>query len=170
MLPTTSPALPGTSIDPNLPDSDDLPMGETDFHTVAVIWLRQALEDHFAAAADVYVASTIMLYYEWSDSRYHLDPDVVVTKGVGKHLRRSFRTWEENTVPRVVFEISSNKTWQLDHQDKSEIYERLGVAEYFCFDPEGRLLKPPLQGMRLVKGKYVRLRPAGVPSLCARCG
>src|SRR5262249_11103936 len=33
--------------------------------------------------------------------------------------------------------------------------ERLGVAEYFLFDPTGDYLKPRLQGFRLEGGRYV---------------
>jgi len=162
---TTTPALPGTTVDPNCPDSDDLPMSETDFHALAVILLRQALEDYFAGHADVYVASNMMLYYERGVYRYHRDPDVLVARGVGKHQRRSFRTWEEKTVPRVVFEIASEKTWESDLYAKPEVYQGVGIPEYFLFDPEGCFLKPTLQGFRLVKGLYDHIPQAPDGSL-----
>src|SRR6266487_5983479 len=109
-------------------------MGETDFHIAAIIWLREALEDHFAGQADVYVASNLLLYFQLRGVRDRRDPDVLVAKGVGKHQRRSFRTWEENTVPNVVFEVSSEKTWEVDLYDKRLDYQRLKIAEYFLFD------------------------------------
>src|SRR5262249_30885675 len=84
-------------------------------------------------------------------------PDVLVALGVGTHPRRSYRVWEEGTLPRVLFEVASENTWREDAGDKREVYERLGVAEYFLFDPERRFLDPPLQGYRLQEGAYVPL-------------
>ena len=42
--------LPGTTIDPRFPDEDGRPMGDTDFHSDALIWLREALQDFLALA------------------------------------------------------------------------------------------------------------------------
>src|SRR5689334_23739229 len=39
---------------------------------------------------------------------------------------------------RVVFEVASEKTWESDLYDKRDVYQRVGVSEYFLFDPEGR--------------------------------
>ena len=64
MTPVVGQALPGTRIDPLYPDSDGRPLGETDYHSAAMIWLREALQDHFAARPDVYVASNLLLYYQ----------------------------------------------------------------------------------------------------------
>src|SRR5262249_26300187 len=129
------------------------------------IWLREALQDVFAGCADVYVASNMILYYEQGNPSARRDPDVLVARGVGKHLRRSFRTWEENAVPRVLFEISSEATWREDLEDKRELYARLGVAEYILFDPEARFLDPPLQGFWLEQGVSVPIQPAADGSL-----
>ena len=155
-----TPPLPGTTIDPLYPDSDGRPVGETDYHYVAMDWLREALKDYFAAAGrdDVYVGSNLLLYYEEANPAGYCGPDVLVAKGVGNHYRRSFRVWEEKTTPQVVFEIASKKTWRKDVGKKRELYERLGVAEYFLFDPEGVWLDPRLQGFHLENGVYVPLR------------
>src|SRR5207237_456932 len=40
---------------------------------------------------------------------------------------------------------------------KRELYERLGVQEYFLFDPTGQSLTPRLQGFRRVGKGFVRL-------------
>src|SRR5262249_37508146 len=168
MSDTDAHPLPGTTCDPLCPDSDGFPMGETDFHIAAIIWLREALEDFFADHPDVYVASNLLLYFRVGSLRERRDPDVLVAKGVGKHQRRSFRTWEENTVPCVVFEISSEKTWEVDLYEKRIDYRRLGIGEYFLFDPESRFLNPPLQGFRLAKRKYVPIPLAPDGSLTSQ--
>jgi Uma2 family endonuclease len=157
--------LPGTVADPLYPDSDGKPMGETDFHIAAIIWLREALQDAFADVPDVYVASNMLFYYEQGNPRGRRDPDLLVARGVGKHFRRSFRKWEEHTVPCVLFEISSEETWQTDLEDKRILYAKLGVAEYFLFDPEALYLDPPLQGFRLQNGVSVPMTPAADGSL-----
>jgi len=140
-------------------------LGETDFHSSAMIWLREALQDHFAGRPDVYVASNLLLYYARGNPAGRRDPDVLVAKGVGKHRRRSFRVWEENVMPQVLFEISSPSTWQEDLEVKRPLYASLGVAEYFLFDPEGVCLDPRLQGFRLDQGAYAAMTPGADGSL-----
>ncbi len=164
MRPPRTP-LPGTVYDPLYPESDGQPMGETDSHTSAVIWLRQALKDFFARSPDVSVASQLMVYYEQGNPAGHRDPDVMVVRDVGRHRRISFRVWEEGTLPCVVFEIASDSTWREDVGPKRELYARLGIAEYFLFDPRGRLINPRLQGFRLENGLSVPLTPGPDGSL-----
>lgn len=112
-------ALPGTVIDPRYADSNGRFMGETDFHTVATIQIRKALEDYYAAHGNVYVASRLVMYYQRGDARKRRDPDILVAMGVrGKHMRRSFRVWEERVFPRVLFEIASRRTYRRDLGNK----------------------------------------------------
>jgi Uma2 family endonuclease len=160
--------LPGTVPDPKYPDSDGRPMGDTDFHNLALTDLRQGLEDHFAGVTDVYVASNLILYYQEGDPTKRRDPDVLVAKKVGKHRRRFFRIWEEKAVPRVLWEVVSRKTWRIDVGEKRWLYARIGVQEYFLFDPEIRYLNPPLQGFHLVKGKSVPMKPNADGSLTSK--
>src|SRR5437868_11146218 len=80
---------PGTAPDPMYPDSDGRFMGDTDFHAHAQIQLREGLQDFFADVPDVYVGSNLIYYYEQGNPRKRRDPDVLVARGVGKHLRRS---------------------------------------------------------------------------------
>lgn len=159
--------LPGTSIDPRYPDSYRRSMGDTDFHTLAMILLREGLEDHFAER-DVYVASSIVLYYKEGESTKRKDPDILVAKKVGKQLRRSYRIWEEKKVPSVLWEITSKRTWRNDLKEKRLVYSQINVKEYFLFDPEGRFLNPRLQGFRTVKGKSVPIKPNADGSLTSR--
>jgi Uma2 family endonuclease len=153
--------LPGTTYDPRFPDEDDRPMGDTDFHTDAMSWLRDALQDVLEPRrADWYVASNIIFYWDQNNPRNRRDPDVLVARGVGDHSRRSFRVWEEGTFPCVLFEIASRATWREDVGPKRTLYARLGIPEYFLFDPEHRFIGPTFQGFRLRKGIYVPMRRA----------
>ena len=143
------------------PETDGKPMAETDVHIDALIYLREALRDHFRDAPQVYVAGNIFLYYEEGNSTACVAPDVFVVQGVGKGERRIYRLWEEGQPPAVVFEITSRGTRLEDLGTKRAVYAILGVREYFLYDPLGEYLRPPLQGYRLHEGEYQRLLPAG---------
>ncbi len=155
--------LPGTTIDPLYPDSDGEPMGETHFHVMVILHLYGVLQLFFRGRTDVYVMADMFLYYKQNKVRSKPKskaPDVMVAKGVmGNHPRRSFRIWEEGVAPAVVFEITSEDTHHDDEHAKKETYARLGVKEYFLFDPEDMWIRPRLQGFRLHEGKYVALSP-----------
>ena len=59
-----------------------------------------------------------------------------------------------------VLEVTSDTTQKKDLGDKKAIYQRLGVDEYFLFDPLGDYLKPRLQGYRLgTGGRYRAVAP-----------
>ena len=150
------------------PETDGKPMGETDVHIDALIYLREALRDHFREAPQVYVAGNMFLYYEEGNPIACVAPDVFVVQGVGKHERRTYRLWEESQPPAVVFEITSRGTRLEDLGTKRAVYTMLGVQEYFVYDPLGEYLRPPLQGYRLHEGEYQRMPPAGEEGLTSQ--
>jgi Uma2 family endonuclease len=162
-------SLPGTTVDRRYPDSDGRFMGDTQFHNVAMSKLHQMLEEHFADRADVYIVSNLVFYWDQKDATKRRDPDVLVAKGVAsKHKRRSYRLWEEGKIPCTLFEIASRRTWRKDLYEKPALYAGVGIKEYFLFDPEGKYLKPVLQGFRCVKGKPVAMKPARDGSLVSK--
>jgi Uma2 family endonuclease len=139
------------------PESDGKPMAETDVHIDALIYLREALRDHFRETPQVYVAGNLLLYYEEGNPSACVAPDVFVVKGVSKHERRTYRLWEEGQAPVVAFEITSRGTRLEDLGNKRALYAMLGIAEYYLYDPLGEYLQPSLQGYRLQAGEYQRL-------------
>jgi Uma2 family endonuclease len=143
------------------PEADGKPMGETDVHIDALIYLREALRDYFRDVPQIYVAGNMFLYYEEGNPTACVAPDVFVVQGVGKHARRTYRLWEEGQPPAVVFEVTSRGTRLEDLGTKRAVYAMLGVQEYFVYDPLGEYLRPPLQGYRLHEGEYQRMPPAG---------
>lgn len=153
---TTLQPLPGTTPDPLYPDSDGKPMGETECHILAIAHLYEVLRPWFRSREGFHVAANMLLYYEKGNPSAVRGPDLMVNKGVrGKHLRRSFRTWEESVVPAVIIEVTSVSTKDEDQFEKPAVYAHLGVKEYFLFDPIGEYLRPRLQGFQLVDGAYV---------------
>jgi len=79
--------------------------------------------------------------------------------------RESFKTWEERASPCVILEITSKGTAEEDRENKYALYQRLGVREYFLFDPLREYLPRPLLGYRLIGGAYEPLPPADDGSL-----
>lgn len=155
---TTLRPPPGTTLDPLYPDSDGKPMGETEYHILAITHLYEVLRPWFRSREGVHVAANLLLYYEQGDPSAVRGPDVMVTKGVrGKHFRRSFRIWEEGVAPTVIIEVTSFGTKNEDQFEKPAVDARIGVNEYFLFDPLGEYLRPRLQGFRLVNGVYVAM-------------
>ena len=136
------------------PESDGQPMGETDAHVRAIINIRVMLENHFASQPDVYVSGNMFLYYEPGEPTQSVVPDVFVARGVSKRLRRVYKVWEEGKGPDFVLEVTSRSTRGEDVGKKKGLYEYLGVREYALFDPLGEYLRPPLQGYRLIEGRY----------------
>lgn len=127
------------------------------------------LRDHFENEPQIYVASDMMFYYEPGNPRAVKAPDVLVVKGVGKHKRRVYKLWEEQAVvPCTLFEITSKQTAQADLTTKYQLYERLGVKEYFLFDPLAEYLQPGWQGFVLVQGRYQALPLSSEGELVSR--
>ncbi|GAK58875.1 hypothetical protein U27_05850 [Candidatus Vecturithrix granuli] len=141
------------------PESDGKPMGETGFHVRATLHLYGALRQFFRLRDDIYVAADMFLYYEEGNRYANKAPDVMVIKGVANQERRIFKTWEENAVPCVVFEITSKATMAEDLVTKSSLYAALGVQEYFIFDPLREYVGKAMMGFRLEHHEYVPLEP-----------
>jgi Uma2 family endonuclease len=140
------------------PSSDGQPMAETTLHRVVMTDVIGGLERLYAATVDVWVGGNLFLYYEKGKTEKSVAPDVLFARGVGKSNRDVYFLWEE-TVPSLIFEITSRKTWREDTRTKKDLYERLGVAELVLFDPYGEYLEPRLQGYRLERGRYQRIPP-----------
>lgn len=139
------------------PESDGRPMGETELHAQVLENLRFALVRRYADVPDVYVWGNLFFYYREGDPKACVCPDVFLIKGAGKRTdnrRRTYKLWEEDgRVPSLVIELTSESTRDED-VEKKKLYERLGVEEYFLFDPFGEYARPRLQGFRLEGGRY----------------
>jgi hypothetical protein len=84
----------------------------------------------------------------------------MVVKDVGSHNRTSFRSWRERgRIPCFIAEMASAGTWYGNLNWVRTEYERLGVPEYFVFDPGNEFIGAPLIGYRLnQEGRYRRIR------------
>lgn len=149
------------------PESDGKPMAETDFHIDAILRMREILRSFFAEMLDVYVSGNLMMYYEDGHPPKAVSPDILVSFGVSKKDRRTYKIWEEGKSPDFVVEFSSKGTFQNDLDTKMDLYAKIGISEYFLYDVDRCYLPSPLMGFRLVGGEYVEILPnaeGGIPS------
>ena len=137
------------------PSGDGQPMAENDWQLMAIINSVSALQYHYRDRPDVYVSGDLFIYYEEGNPRARVAPDVFIAFGVPNHKRPIYKLWEEGVVPAFVMEVASRGTWREDEGRKSKLYERLGVPEYWQYDPTGEYLGLKVKGRRLVEGAYV---------------
>ena len=154
--------------DIHYPESDGKPMGETEVHIREIVYVFQALDEHLRDVPDVYVGGDLLVYYVPGDPKRFVVPDNFVARGVPRGERRIYKIWEEGQPPCLVVEVTSASSRKEDLVDKKDLYERLGVEEYVLHDPLWEYLKPPLQGFRLVNGRYQPMFPEADGSLHSR--
>ena len=137
------------------PESDGKRMAENDAQLAAILYGISVLRTHYAHRKDVYVSGDLLVYYEEGDPRVSVAPDVFVVFGVEDRERMTYRVWEEGKGPDFVLEVASRSTWREDVGPKRAVYARMGVKEYWLYDPLGEYLRPRLRGYRLVDvGRY----------------
>ena len=109
-------------------------MGETSFHADLVNYLLDVLRCLFHGRLCAIYEN--LNFYQTSNPReYPLAPDIAVIPGVAHRRVRSWRVGKSSPAPQVVFEIASDETWHKDLEDKPAKYARMGVQEYFAYDP-----------------------------------
>jgi Uma2 family endonuclease len=146
------------------PTKEDL-MGESTAQSKLIFYLLNVLEWLYHTDG-WFVISNLNLYSERRRMQYPITPDIAVFKGIiianpGMHTLRSWRLYEPGRPPpQVVFEISSKDTWRDDLDEKPAKYARLGVQEYYAYDPNdppswpkayGRLRGWRLEGAQMVE-------------------
>jgi Uma2 family endonuclease len=142
------------------PESDGKPLGETGTHIDVTLTLLDVLRRYYSRRIDVAILSNMFLYYVEGNPRKNVAPDLFVTLDVPANTkRRTFKLWEEGKGPDFVLEVSSRETAEEDLERKFVLYrDILKVREYFIFDPLEEYLDPSLQGHRLKRGRYTRIR------------
>ena len=149
------------------PVRDGKRMAETTVHLEATVDARHAFSTCFRHRQDVWVGADLFVYHEEGNPRAVVAPDVFVAIGVRPYPRDTYKLWEEDDrVPALVLEVTSRSTRGEDEGKKRKLYARLGVREYWLYDPQGEYLSPRLQGYRLSGGAYRRIEaervlPAG---------
>jgi Uma2 family endonuclease len=133
------------------PSEDGEPLAETSVHADAIIAtvavLRNYLAEKFSERSPVVLADQF-LYYAQGFSRLRVAPDVMVIFDIPQQPYDNYKIWETGQVPSVIFEMTSASTQAHDQAKKRELYESIGVQEYWLFDPKGEWIPEKLRGYR----------------------
>ena len=137
------------------PTEDGERLAETEAQYVPLTETVSALRNRFLDRPDVYIIGNMLVYYRMNDTTVRVAPDVFAVFGApGSHPRDSWFVWREGKAPDFVLEVASRGTRVRDRIEKRDIYARMGVTEYWRFDPTSRRSAPTLIGERLVNGVY----------------
>ncbi len=102
--------------------------------------------------------SNIPIRYNPENHRLFVAPDWYISFNVDIAAIRyetSYNVWEIGKPPEFALEVASPSTFQRDIYEKPGLYARIGIQEYWMFDPTGgRLYGQPLAGFRLANGEY----------------
>ena len=124
--------------DPTYPDTDGKPMAEGTQQFDWIVTIKEGLEALLDGRPDVFVAGDLLWYYTEKVVKDCVAPDAMVVFGRPKGRRYSYRQWlEGGLAPQVVFEVYSPTNTPAE----MALYDRLGVEEYYEYDPRTGLFK-----------------------------
>ncbi len=149
------------------PETDGEPMAASDRHRKEMTRTLDAFEAHFQPKPDAYVSGDIFMYYVKGEPEAVIAPDILISFGLDKKDRPTYKVWEEGKVPEFVMEFASEETYDKDLTIKKDTYASLGIRDYFLFDVQQLYLPVPLMGFSLVDGRYVRISEDSVGGLHA---
>lgn len=142
-------------------------MGETSLHATLVHYLMEVLTQLFRGQLCA-LYENLNFYQTSNPGEYPLVPDIAVIKGIQWQELKSCRVGKTGPTPQVVFEIASEETWYKDLEEKPDLYAKMGVKEYFAYDPYERPLRRTRTGGRRLYGwqldidrRVMRELPAG---------
>ena len=124
-------------------------------HEEAVADAIFALRNHFGEDGDTFVVSDLVVRHVEGDLRRSLAPDVMVIRGMQLREMGSYRVSQEGTVPGFVLEVLSKGTYVANGARKRTAYARMGVQEYFRYDPLGQTMAREHGGRRLIGERLV---------------
>jgi Uma2 family endonuclease len=146
-------------------------MGESNSQFQLIRYLVGVLEWLFRVEK-WYIAGNLELYHpEIRNSQGKITPDISVFKDIeiSAQERQSLTSWDISpgrAAPPVVFEISSRSTWHSDiwagEQRKPAIFGRMGVKEYFAYDPHEPPVWSGTNDRRLLGWRYQNGEPVEI--------
>ena len=143
------------------PDERELPPDamEQELAVQEILGLLASRFTDFGQRPDTFLSSNTILCYDPRNLNVRVAPDVYLAFGVDAQAirpRKLYLPWEVGKPPDWALEVASASTAREDTGRKREIYARIGVPEYWRFDPttEGRYHGERMAGERLVNGEY----------------
>lgn len=110
---------------------------------------------------DIFRSSNTFICYDRANLNVRVGPDFYAAFDVDAESikeRLLYLPWEAGKPPDFVLEVGSRSTGREDISRKRDIYARIGVPEYWRFDPSGGdWYGEPLVGEQLIGGQYRRI-------------
>ena len=136
---------------------------EFSIHTI-----KGCLWERYLGRSDIFVSNAIFISYDRTNGNARIQPDLFIAFGVDAAAIRenlpNFWIWETGKVPDFVMEVATPSTAANDTGPKRNLYQRLGVTEYWRFDPTGgELYGQPMLGERLIGGSYIPCEITAAP-------
>ena len=139
---------------------EDSKISESTAHDDVLSYFREVTPSLVYEQPDAIVQRNLLMLFEEGNPRAMVEPDVMVSFGVGRHPRDSYKLWVEGKPPDLALDGLSERTWRRDLVVRPALYRDLGVREYWQLDPMGRTPNP-ICGHRLSRGDYTPIRPNG---------
>ena len=142
------------------PDERELPPDamEQELAVQELLGLLASRFTDFGECPDVFLSSNTILCYDHGNLNNRVAPDVYLAFGVDAPAirpRKLYLPWEVGKPPDFAVEVASASTARQDVTVKRQLYARIGVPEYWRFDPkDGEYHGQKLAGERLVDGAY----------------
>ena len=147
------------------PSEDGQPMASNRLQARRMVDLESVLRHRFDPHEDVYVGIDQLVYYTEDVEPKRVAPDVFVSFDVLDYDREVYRIAEEGKPPDWVIEIASPSTYTKDVDEKKDLYEAMGVGEYWVYDPKGDMHDPRLRAWVLERSGYKELADLKRPGL-----
>lgn len=112
-------------------------LSQQPIHVLVIDYLLAALSWLFHDQ-NVGVIREINLFYTTDPHEMPRSPDVTAIDGYDpqRHSNHGYTMYPPYfPSPRLVIEVASEKTWNMDFKQKFDSYQAMGVQEYFIFDP-----------------------------------
>lgn len=140
-------------------EKQDEPMA-TDWHHREQDYCCAVLRERFAGP-DCYVTRDRWLLMDPANRADKLLPDLLVALGVPDGNREEYDPVVVGKPPDLLAELLSKDTRRIDTEQKRERYAKLGVREYFVFNPERRFRLPRIHGWTLQRNGSASPLPVG---------
>ena len=143
---------------------EDEEMSESAAQFFLIKYLVEVLEWYYQMTKCLIIGNLELKHPAILNSQHKITPDILVflDKVLPRPQIRQLTSWKvvEQGAPALVFEVCSRSTWPTDigsrSSDKPSVYGRIGVKEYWAYDPNDPAVWPNVNGngRRLMGWRY----------------
>ena len=126
---------------------------------MALVRLYNLLLGRYQDDPSVFMSGAVFISYDINNGNRRIAPDLFISFNVDNPTIRenlpNYWMWEIGKAPEFVMEVASDSTASRDLNEKRELYQSLGIREYWRFDSKnGERYGAIMAGERLVNGEY----------------